>query len=49
MSRDEAVIRQTFQAPPERTSAQLVSIVAHELPQLGLRHVLAVHDLAQQR
>jgi hypothetical protein len=49
MPRDEAVVRQAFHAPPERAPAQLVSVVAHELPQLRLRHVLAVHDLAQQR
>src|SRR5271170_3000188 len=49
MPRHEAVIRQALYAPPERAPAQLVSVVPHELPQLRLRHVLAVHDLTQQR
>src|ERR1019366_4903629 len=49
MSRDEAVIRQALHAPPERAPAQFVATVPHELPQLRLRYVLAVHDLAQQR
>src|SRR5471030_349145 len=49
MSCDEAVICQALHAPPERAPAQFVPTVPHELPQLRLRHVFAVHDLAQQR
>src|SRR5690242_17499879 len=49
MTRYEAVIGQAFYAPPERAPAQLVSVVTHELPQLRLRNVLAVHHLTQQR
>src|SRR6516165_11078519 len=49
MSCDEAVVLQTLHSPPERTPAQLVPVVPHELPQLRLRHVLAVHHLTQQR
>ena len=46
---DEAVIRQALHAPPERAPAQLVPVVPHELPQLRLGYVFAVHDLTQQR
>src|SRR5579862_8615848 len=49
MSCDEAVVLQALHSPPERAPAQFVPAVPHELPQLRLRDVLAVHDLAQQR
>src|SRR5262245_39367522 len=49
MSCDEAMVLQALHSPPERAPAQLVPTVPHELPQLRLRDVLAVHDLAQQR
>src|SRR5215813_7956579 len=49
MSCDEAMVFQTLHSPPERAPAQFVPVVSQELPQLRLRHVLAVHHLAQQR